>query len=63
MAKEKLNRGHWHEAADRTYCAMDIIQRMLFDHPAIEQTPDLSNKIEKVLDILGEVYQEAGAKM
>lgn len=63
MAKEKLNKGHWHEAADRTNCIMDIIHNMLLTHPAIEQSPELAKKVERAVDLLGDVYQEAGAKM
>ena len=63
MAREKLNPGHWHEATDRTHCIMEIIQTMLLDHPAISQSRDLKTKVEAAQNILGEVYQEAGAKM
>ena len=63
MAKKKLDKGYWHEATDRTLCVMDIIEAMLWKHPTVTQTPSLKKKIQKVQDILGEVYQEAGAKM
>lgn len=63
MAKEKLNAGHWHELTDRTLCVMDIIDTMLQGHPTISQSATLKKKLEKVQDLLGEVYQEAGAKM
>lgn len=63
MSKEKLNKGHWHEATDRTHCVMDIIEHMLYEHPAIAQTPALKNIVEEVQELLGKVYQEAGAKM
>lgn len=63
MQKEKINSGYWHEATDRTHCVMEIIQTMLLDHPAINQSIDLKTKVEAAQNILGEVYQEAGAKM
>lgn len=63
MKKEKLNTGHWHEATDRTHCVMEIIQTMLLDHPAIARSIDLKTKVEAAQNILGEVYQEVGAKM
>lgn len=63
MAKEKLNPEHWHEATDRTHCVMEIIQTMLLDHPAINQSADLKTKVEAAQNILGEVYQEAGAQI
>lgn len=63
MPKKKLNPGHWHEATDRTLCVMDIVESMLQVHPAIAFTPALKKKVQKVQDLLGEIYQKAGAKM
>lgn len=63
MSKQKLNPGHWLEATDRTHCVIEMIQIMLLDHPAISQTRDIKVKVEAAQNILGEVYQECGAKM
>jgi hypothetical protein len=63
MAKVKLNAGHWHEATDRTYCIMQMIDSMLYEHLAISQTPELKQKIEKAQELLGKVYQEAGVQL
>lgn len=63
MSKEKLNKGHWHEAADRAHCIIAMMEELLIEHPAINQTPDLKIKVEKAQALLGDVYQKAGAKM
>lgn len=63
MAKEKLNSGHWHEATDRAHCVSEIIQTMLLDHPAIEQSRDVRVLIEDAQNKIGEAYQMLGNKL
>lgn len=60
---EELNPGHWHEACDRTHCVEGIIHTMLLDHPAICSVPSIREKIEEALKLIGQVYQECGARM
>lgn len=60
---EELNPGHWHEACDRAHCIGEMIQIMLLDHPAVESDPLISAKAQRAQDLIGQVYQEAGAKM
>jgi hypothetical protein len=58
--KPVLDQFHYHEAMDRTYVAGDIVERMLIDHPVIEEHKNLKHKIEKALEFLAETYQELG---
>jgi hypothetical protein len=62
MAKKvkHLDSGYWHEAMDRSYCVTEIIQSMLLDHPAIEQTKPLYKKILKAQELIAEAYQDCG---
>ena len=59
----KLTQGYWHEAMDRSHCVTDIIQVMLLEHPAIEQTEDIKNKVLKAQELIAEVYQYCGGKI
>lgn len=61
--KIRLTKAYWHEACDRTACVIDIVDTMLVAHPAIGQTKDIKEKIDKVQELLGEIYQAAGSKM
>jgi len=51
---------YWHEAIDRTYIVIDIIQSHILDHPVFTQTESLKAKAEKAQELLSEVYQEIG---
>lgn len=55
---EILDEGYFHEALDRTYIAQDYIENTLVGHPVYSQTPALAEKIEKVQEILSELYQD-----
>jgi hypothetical protein len=58
----KLDKYHYHELLDRSYCVMNIIEEMLIKHPVTKKHKKLRKKIEKAQMIIGEVYQEIGAK-
>lgn len=63
MSKVRLTKAYWHEACDRTACVIDIVDTMLVSHPAIEQTKEIKDKIDKVQELLGEIYQTTGSKI
>ena len=48
----------FHEALDRTYSAGKIVEDMLYEHPVYHQHPHLNEKLNKVLELLAEMYQE-----
>lgn len=58
IEKEVLDEGYFHEALDRTYLAQGFIEDYLVGHPVYAQTPALAEKIEKVQEILSELYQD-----
>jgi hypothetical protein len=61
MAKKvQLNEGHWLEATDRCHNVAEIIQMMLLDHPAIEQSPLIQQKILQAQALIAEAYQDCG---
>lgn len=58
----ELNDGYFHEALDRVYCFQDSFDRLIIDHPAIMQTPDLKQLADEIQDKLGCLYQLCGQK-
>jgi len=55
---QPLNDLLFHEALDRTAMAGKIISDMLYDHPVYHQHKELNAKLDKVLELLAEMYQE-----
>ena len=60
---KKLDKYHYHEALDRSYCVMDIMQSMLLDHPVLtsKKHKKWKKKLLKAQMLVSEVYQEIGA--
>lgn len=63
LAVQKVNKGHYHEATDRIHVVQSIIEDHLQRHPAFKKNKGWAKKLEDVQDIMGELYQLAGAKM
>lgn len=59
----ELNDGHFPEITDRVFCMQDTWDRLIVDHPAIMQTPELKELAEKIQDQMGALYQKCGAKI
>jgi hypothetical protein len=57
-----LDSYHWHEALDRTFCVQEMLDRLLSEHPVIEQDEELADQLEKVSAELAELYQMVGRK-
>ncbi len=58
----ELDEFHWHEALDRAYVLEDTFSRHVWEHPAIQQSPDLAAKAEAIHDAMCELYQAIGRK-
>lgn len=58
--KRKFNEGYYHEALDRTWLIIDMIQNYLLDHPACHKHLEIAQKIEKAQELLSEAYQDFG---
>ena len=48
----------FHEALDRTAMAGKIVYDMLYNHPVYHQHEELNSKLDKVLELLAELYLE-----
>jgi hypothetical protein len=55
---QPLNNLLFHEALDRTAMAGKIVFDMLYDHPVYYQHKELNAKLDKVLELLAELYLE-----
>lgn len=63
MSKKKLNKGYYHEAADRISVEQDNIENNLIAHPVIRKSKKLRKKAEKAQQLLGQIYQIVASKM
>lgn len=50
-----------HEALHMTSVIIDMLEKHLIDHPAIELNPEWSAKADAAMDILCDLYQDIGA--
>ena len=48
----------YHEALDRTALAEKFVSDMLYKHPVYHQNKDLNSKLDKVLELLTDMYQD-----
>jgi hypothetical protein len=55
-----LNDGHIVEAADRIDVARAYLAYSLRDHPLITAVPAFESKVEALMSILSELYQDVG---
>lgn len=60
MSKKKLSEFHYHEALDRTYIIINIIENSLTYHPVFKKHKKLRKKVNKAIDVLCDAYQEIG---
>lgn len=58
--KKNIDSYHYHEALDRTYIIMCLLDDILIDHPVFEKNKKLRKKINKVEKLLYEIYQITG---
>ena len=62
VKKNKLDNYSYHEALDRSYLFPSLVDRELSNHPVIKINKKLSKKVDKILTLMFEVYQEIGDK-
>lgn len=53
---KKLDAFYYHEAIDRTDLIRSIIEDYLAKHPVIKKHPSFTEKVNRVQDILGDLY-------
>jgi Trp operon repressor len=61
--KMLLSKSHYHEMADRLHMMTDILDTHLLQHPVAKLDKEISENIEKAVDLLCEAYQQAGSKL
>ena len=49
--------------ADRLHMMTDILDTHLLQHPVAKLDKEISENIEKAVDLLCEAYQQAGSKL
>ena len=59
MTTEWKDRLYWHEMADRTHVARCIFYSHILIHP-YSRHPELKEKIHKIAELLGDLYQSVG---
>lgn len=59
MTTEWKDRLYWHEIADRTHMARCIFYSHILDHQ-YSHHPELKEKIHKIAELLGDLYQSVG---
>lgn len=58
--KKKIADGFYIEALDRAHIIACNVEDYLLQHPAIDNTPKLKKKVQKISDLLGSLYQDIG---
>jgi len=58
--KLKLYKIDYHEALDRTYITVSMLQDYLLEHPVVEKHKKLKKKLQKAEKHMLEVYQMIG---
>lgn len=52
----KLDKYHWHEALDRTSVALEMFEEHVRKHPVVENTLELEEMADKILDDMYALY-------
>lgn len=62
---ENINNGHLHEAIDRLHVIQCNIETHLQNHSVFDKklNPEWSKELNKVQDILGNLYQNISSKL
>lgn len=60
MENIKLDKYYYHEALDRTHVLSCDIETHLFNHPVIKTHKKISDKVDAVLSLMGEIYLDIG---
>lgn len=63
MYKTKLDKYHAHEALDRAYLSVDQFEEYVAKHPFVSQTQHLSEHADKVISMMGKMYQMIGTEI
>jgi len=58
--KDLITDLHYHEALDRTWMIIDILDRHLIQHPVFKAEKEYAKKVEKAGLLLAEAYQIIG---
>ena len=59
--KKNLDSFHYHEACDRTYLIINLMNDALIEHSVFQKHKRLLKKINEITDELVDIYQVTGA--
>lgn len=62
MASFKVDTHHYFEIMDRSSILLSNLDNFLIQNPATKAEPTIAEKLERIGELLVEVYQEAGAQ-
>lgn len=63
MKKDKINNGHYLELTDRVHVMSNMFEDHIYNHPLSEKDKEIKKITNKILSLLGELYQITGTKM
>lgn len=55
-----LDQWYAHESLDRMFLVMEMYGQYVLDHPFVEQTPELKERGDKLIEQMMEMYQHIG---
>lgn len=58
--KNSLDSYHYHEALDRTFVVVNIVDSTLLQHPVIQKHKKFKKKINNIINDLSTIYQITG---
>lgn len=63
MRKDKINNGHYLELTDRVHVISCIFEDHIYNHPLAEEDKEIRKVTDKIIGLLGKLYQISGTKM
>jgi len=60
-SKIKLDTFHYHEAIHTTHIFSKILEEHLLKHPVVQKHRKVKKKVNKVLELLADIYQDINA--
>lgn len=60
VVSKQLDTYHLNEALDRSFICMEIIERLMLEHPIIQSNKILEKKTQEAHQLLFSIYQDIG---
>lgn len=59
---KNLDEFYYHEALDRSYIVVNMIEDLLIEHPVIKKHKNLKKQVKKAQQLILDAYQEIGGR-